>query len=209
MPLLEDGSWRERLTARPLVRLRLSPDADPIYGAFFGTATVVRGMEFVRRHIHPMNLPNWLTHAVAIVSLVFAGIFYSRGRNSPMRSEFASLGIDDSFRDEGRYSLIIATTLNRLLLGLRPFPASHSRAGLKVTTVRYSVGAIVKGFYSVFTRKIDREVPDGVVAREARRMTLHLDCPITLDGEFFWPKPGEPVEISVTRDVTFLRCGAE
>jgi len=205
LPMLEAGTWRQCLTARPLIRLRLSPGAEPIYGAFFGTAAVVRGLEFVRRNIHPLNLPNWLTHFIAIATLSGVGLFYPNGRKSPMRSDFASFSIDDKVKDSGRFSLIIATTLNRLLLGLKPFPQSQGGSALKVTTVQYSYGAIARGMISVITRSIDRKVPNGIVAREAQRVSLKLDCPVTLDGEFFWPAPEEPVELSVTRAVSFLQ----
>lgn len=205
MPMLESGTWHEAMTARPLIRLRLTPDAEPIYGAFFGTAAVVRALEFVRRHIHPLNLPNWATHFLSIGMLSVVGLFYPNGNKSPMRADFASFSIDDKIRDEGRFGIIIATTLNRLLLGLRPYPEYLRTPSLKVTTVQYSYGAIARGMLSVITRSIDRRVPDGIVAREAERVLLKLDCPITLDGEFFWPTPEEPVELSVTRAVTFLQ----
>jgi hypothetical protein len=205
VPALEDGSWRRYLTERPLIKLRMSPGADPVYGAFFGTAAVVRGLEFVRRHIHPLHLPNVLTHVAAIGFFLIVGLFYRNGRKSPLRADNAALAIDEATIPSSRYFMIMATTLNRLLLGMRPFPAGQSEVALKVTTVNYSFGSIARGFMATLFRSIDRAVPRGMVATEAKSLRLQLDCPVTLDGEFFWPQADEPVELSVTRAVTFLK----
>jgi glyoxylase-like metal-dependent hydrolase (beta-lactamase superfamily II) len=200
-----EAGWRDRLTERPLIRLKVTPQDAPIYGAFFGTAAIVRGLDFVRRKIYPKGWPNWLAHSAAVVIILFAGIFNRNGPNSPVRGDVATVELEDGPKIRCRHFLIMATTLNRLILGLKPFPSGEP--GLKVISVKYAVPTIIKGMVATLFGRLNGKAPDGMIASRTQRAWIHIDCPVTLDGEFFTPMPDAPIEISSTRPVTFLRIG--
>lgn len=206
LPVFEAGRWQGHLTERPLIRMKLTPQDTPIYGAFFGTAAIIRGVDFVRRRIHPLGWPKWLTHTAAVAIFLTAGMVSGRSRNSPFRADMARVTTEDGIDVHDRHFLIMATTLNRLILGLRPFPSGDG-PGLKLVSVRYSAITLFKGMAAALMGRLDGRAPKGVLAEQTARAWIQIDCPVTLDGEIFTPLPDVPIELSVTRPVTFLRIG--
>ena len=189
---------------RTLLRLEWRPDEAPLSGFFFGTAAIVRGIEYCRHKIYPLGLPNVLSHFLAIVMLV--GMIASpwRRRNSPMRADAIGLVSDGDVAAPESYIMLTVTTLDSLLLGIRPF-SEGGEGSLKLTTIDHSVGAVLRAGWAILRGKAGGSPVNGMNCRRAGRIELELDCPFTLDGELFQPLPGRPVTLSAGGTLPFIR----
>lgn len=202
--LARSGGLAGATEPRTLLKLEWHPDDAPLSGFFFGTAAIVRGIEYCRRKLYPLGLPNVLSHFLAIVMLV--GMIASpwRRRNSPMRAEAIGLLSDGGAAESGSYFMLTVTTLDSLLLGIRPF-SRDGEGSLKLTTIDHSAGAVMRAGWAILRGKAGESPVAGMNCRRAGRIELELDCPFTLDGEMFQPLPGQPVTLSVGGTLPFVR----
>ena len=125
------------------------------------------------------------------------------GPDSPFRPEDIAITLDDTERLSGRYFLITVSSLGRLVLGMRPF-SSRGAGQLHFLSVNYSPGTILRASAKAFITRPKEFSARGTICRNVNKVSLELDCPVTLDGEFFHPDPGVPVELSGDRSLPFL-----
>jgi hypothetical protein len=195
-----------RTTELPFVRMELTPDARPIYGAFFGAATIVRGIEFCRRAVYPLGLPNFLSHGIAIVWLVVLAIWPFKGRNSPMRRDPMQVNFGDANPESKAYMIVLVTTLNRLILGLSA-ASSVGEGALRYTSIEYNLMAMARAVKAFFFGRPSTKLVRGLVRRRMHSVAVRTGGPVTLDGEFFRPDPAHPVRLDATEPFTFVRLG--
>lgn len=206
MDLVSDPSGPDLETvSRPFIRLELSPGAKPIYGAFFGTATIVRGMEFCRRSIYPLGLPNFLAHSIAIFWVLLLALLPFKGKNSPMRKEPQTVRTAEGTIGPKAYFVFIVTGLDRILLGIEAGARASDENGLNSINIEYSTASILKAIPKILSGRPVRRTGSGIEFSRISGMEIETDCPITLDGEFYYGEPGEPVRIDATEPIEFVR----
>jgi len=205
-----DGALNGRLKTvdLPFIRLQVKPDAAPVYGAFFGAATIVRGIEFTRNVIYPLGMPNFLSHAIAIVYLVANAAWPFKGANAPMRAEPMHVNFGDSPPEAKAYMIVLVTTLNRLILGLSSASAVGEGA-LRYTSIEYTVPAAARAAWTFLFGRPSAKPVRGLVRRRLHGVEIRTTSPVTLDGEFFVPDPAHPVTLEATPPFTFVRLKDE
>ena len=96
----------------------------------------------------------------------------------------------------GRRLLVLATTLDRLVLGSRPFWRTDGRP-VRFTSIAYDARAVLRHARARCSTAARigscRKVFDSF---GAERVELTLDSPFTIDGEFFEPEPGRPLVVT-------------
>ncbi len=192
----------------PFIRLQVKPDDKPVYGAFFGAATIVRGIEFTRNVIYPMGLPNFLSHAIAIVYLVANAAWPFKGPKAPMRAEPMHVNFGDNTPEAKAYMIVLVTTLNRLILGLSAASAVGEGA-LRYTSIEYSFSAAARAVRTFLFGRPSTKLVRGLVRRRMYSVEIRTPSPVTLDGEFFVPDPAHPVKLEATPPFTFVRLDDE
>ena len=201
--LADSGAVPGRVTERAVVGLRRTPDEPEVFGTFFGTAAVVRGIEYCRAKVYPLGLPNIVSHAVACSIIAGGSLKRHHSPDSPFRAEEIGITLDDNERLTGSYFLILVSSLNRLILGMKPFV--HTGAGhLNFLSVDHSPFKIFKAATTALVLRPKEFLPRGTTCRRVDKVELHLDCPVTLDGEFFHPDPNRPVIVEGGRSLPFL-----
>lgn len=191
--------------SRPFIRLELTPGATPIYGAFLGTATIVRGIEFCRRSIYPLGLPNFLAHGIAIFYVLLLALLPLKSKNSPVRKEPQTVRLPDSTIGPKAYFAFIVTGLDRLILGIKAGPRESDEHGLNCIDVEYTASAILRAIPRMLSGRTIRQSGSGIAYSKISSMEIETDCPITLDGEFYHSEPGVPVKIAATEPIDFIR----
>lgn len=195
-----------RTEQRPFLKMELSPNAAPIYGALFGAATIVRGIEFCRRAFYPLGLPNVISHSLSALYLALVAISPFKGANSPMRAEPLTVrGLDgDSLAKP--YFLLLATSLNRLILGIKtsasPDPAG---AAFNYVSIGYSLGSLLRAVPAMFFGRRGDNADKGFIRRRVGSIEVDTGSAVTLDGEFYHPEQGFPIRISATEPFDFVR----
>ncbi|MEN3976663.1 diacylglycerol kinase family protein [Emcibacter sp. SYSU 3D8] len=201
-----EGALGDRLktVALPFIRLQVTPGSAPVYGAFFGAATVVRGIEFTRRVIYPLGMPNFLAHSLAIVWLLAMAAWPFKSARSPMRREPMHVNFGDSTPEPKAYMIVLVTTLNRLILGLSAASAVGEGA-LRYTSIEYTVSAAARAAWTFLFGRPSSKLVRGLVRRRMHGVEIRTPSPVTLDGEFFVPDPAHPVKLEATPPFTFVR----
>ncbi len=204
LELNRSGKLGRYLVKRHLLKVDGIPGEPTLYGMFFGTAGIVKGIELCRRIVYPLGLPNILSHPLAIIIMLFGTIFGGLiGRNPLTTDPLALRGLSVDVPRQ-RYFVITITTLNRLILGLRPFSQSGSGA-LKVLSVVQSPLTVARAFWAVLSRNLKNAPEAGIVAEQVERVELTLSCPMTLDGELYH-LPGETtINVTETPELEFVQ----
>ncbi|MFQ5534114.1 MAG: diacylglycerol/lipid kinase family protein [Sphingomonadales bacterium] len=189
---------------RAVLRVDWRPDEPPLYGFFFGAAAIVSGIEFCRRRIFPLGLPNFLSHFLTVFLLLGMTIRPGGKAGSAMNAAPLDFTINGGPVISGTYFMLTVTTLNRLVLGLSPF-ARNDNGTLKLTTIEHSVCGILRAAAAIVRGKAGRVPVAGMTCENGDEVRLELDGPFTLDGEFYDPAPGRPVVVSTSDTLSFVR----
>jgi hypothetical protein len=181
-------------TPQPILTLHQGPGTQPLRGAFFGAADVVDGILFCRKHIYPMNLPNTISHSLAVGVLLWRSLF--------TRSDAAVIKATwNDGEEQGQFFFLGAMTLNKLILDLEPHP-THGTGGLFYLSLKSGLRAIL----SAIPRLIAKKVPPGYKrnVRRTTKLTLAFDGAYTLDGELYDAKKETPLVMTADDILRFI-----
>ncbi|RMF10668.1 MAG: hypothetical protein D6763_05155 [Alphaproteobacteria bacterium] len=204
LDLAATGELDPHTIERHLLKIEGIPGHPPLYGMFMGAAGIVNGIRMCRRRIYPLGLPNALAHtaAVFLVTLgTLTGGFGMGGRPSPIQ-----VYLDNRGMVMGRYSLVIATTLDRLILGFRPF-SREGQGPVKYISVENGGATLVRAIWLAVTGRIRTRTTAGLTARNVRRVRLRLDGAVTIDGELYTVEDGREIALSSDEKFRFLNLG--
>ncbi|RMD86556.1 MAG: hypothetical protein D6807_09490 [Alphaproteobacteria bacterium] len=196
------GRLDRHLTERAIITLDVGDGAPPRAGLFFGTGGVVNGIEWCRRRIHPLRIPSALGHAISIAWLVLSALVGVR--SSPLRADPQTIVPDDGRRLHGRFAVVVATTLDCLLLGLRPF-GEDGTGGIKFSAIAFGRGPLWRAVIALALGRFSRGGMDGCHVGRADHIRIEGPVPVTLDGEIYRPCKGRPVVLHCPGNLSFVR----
>ena len=204
---LLDAAGRGMLKRRPLPVLEVSrpgldeDDAPPLRGVLFGAAAFTEGKKLADSRLHRRGV-----HDGAAVALAFAGIALRAGldRGHALRAGVPmAVAPDDRPAREGRRFLLLATTLDRLMLGLRPF-WGDGRGAVRWLDVLAPPRRLAAALWAgARGRPRPWMQAAGYCSGRAERLRVGLDGPFVLDGEVFEPGP-QGLLLSAPAQVTFV-----
>lgn len=188
---------------RSLIRVDYDREKPAVCGMFFGTAAVCDAI-VLRRRLFPQKwLPDPIAAAMTLAVVLGTAAL---GRPGVLSGQSIAAWLDDAPATPRQYTIVIATTLERILLGGDPFWGSGPGA-IKFTSVGSPPRGLVRHAYRLlYGRDRERLPPATYASAVADRITLNMDCPFNLDGEFHEPGPGGAVILSRTPPVRFIRC---
>jgi len=194
-----EGSLSDYVIERPVLGVHRGGSPPPLYGAFFGAAEVVNGIVFCRQHIYPLNMPNALSHTAAI------GILFWRSLLTPRNSGHIEISSDAGFREGGKFFALAVTTLDKLLLGMRPKPKdSGSPSGpLAYLSLRAGASSTLRTLGSLARRNVEPGL--GRTVRSAEKVTLNFTGAYTLDGELYEANADEAITIDGRKRLRFVQ----
>jgi len=113
--------------------------------------------------------------------------------------------VDGEDRGERNLLVVLATTLDRLVVGSRPF-WNQGAGDLRYTEIAFPPHRLFRQLPKLLWGKPERRFSDpGYHSRGAREVCLTMDCPFTLDGQFFEPDPEKPLRLTAPETARFLR----
>jgi hypothetical protein len=190
----------------PVLTLHPGGGAAPLHGMFFGTAAFYRGTMLARAKYHPMGATGRAVVGLSLASSLLRALIRRGGEDGIYRGDDMTLAVDDGAGRDGSYLLVMATTLDRLLLGVRPFWGDGPGA-VRLTTIDFPPARLVRALAPML-RGWPRPWMEaaGYQSRRAGRVTIHSDCPMILDGQIIHPDPVEPAVLEGDRRLRFVRC---
>jgi diacylglycerol kinase (ATP) len=206
--LLDDiraGRIESRVVDRPLLRVETLRDRRILFGFFFGAGMIHRAIDLTHQ-----IFPKGRSQGSFGAGLVTAGLIMraiANRRDGVLTPDKAQIMLDGELVDGGEFRLIIASSLQRLFLGINPFWGAENApvrftaltSGSKRTAL--AAPGILSGRPPAFVKSAA-----GYMSRNAKEVELRLDAGFTVDGETIPPRSSEIVRITGDRRIRFVRA---
>lgn len=203
------GDVSAHVVERRLIALSDGRGNRPVLGMFLGAAGLLSALLFCRNKIYPLGLSNKISHVLAAVA-TFAGVLIGgRSALSPVRSEPLRVTVRGVATYEGRFFVLLVTTLEKLLLGVK---ASKPQAGdsLKIICLEQRRMSILRTALSMLLMRSNKmeETPGLHLDGGAEILIEGRDPAVLLDGEIYKAAPGRPIVLTQTAPQPFLSLAA-
>ena len=205
---VEEGRIEERIVRRPVLRVSSNRRRETHYGMFFGAGMILRAIQLTHR-LFPTGRSQGVFGAGIVTALLIArnGIRPQQPKGGVIRPDKAQVSLDGWPVPDAEFSLLIASSLERLFLRMNPFWGSGP-GGVRFTGIatlarhkRRGVLGALRGHPRPFVTP-----ENGWTSRNAERAELRIDCGFSIDGEVFAPEPDEFVTLRADRRVRFVRA---
>jgi diacylglycerol kinase family enzyme len=207
--LVESGRLEDHVIQRQLISLDSGGEARPVLGMFLGGAYLADVMLYCRNRIYPLGLPNGLSHFLAAILGLFAMMFGLGGGRLPPKPEAMTVSLIRQGEFKGKFSLLIVTTLEKLLLSMRTNDSAGESGQMKLLAVERGLGALVRMLGATWRGTLGQNQLDGVHFQQGDEIRIEGDrSNVILDGEIFQAKNGMPIILTSTQPVPFLRLAA-
>ncbi len=188
---------RNRVSRQVLDITRRNADA-PICGLFFGAGAFSAGTELAQKEANVLGLYHGLAVAWTIASMLLRTM---RGKADgvPM-----TLTADAEIVHDGDHFIVLATSLQRIIMGLNPFWGPQSGA-IRYTDIAAPPVRLTAALLPVLRgRPKPWMQASGYHSGGAGHLTLRLTSRFTVDGELFDPGPDGVIEIFARRTFDFV-----
>ena len=198
-----NGSLEKKIVERAVLRVDIIPDRIVQYGMSFGVGVIPRAIELTHSLFPYGRAQGVFGSGVVIGTLITRAAFNTTdGILTPDR---IAIRLDDQPVEQEEFHLVIATTLDRLFLKIRPFWGQET-APVRLTAIAAGVSRSPIAAIRILRGRSPTAVPDpSYMSRNVHHAELSLDCGLTVDGEMFAPQPGRIVHITADHRTRFVR----
>ncbi len=173
-------------------------------GLFFGIGTIVQGIEYYHARLRGRTGSGELGPGMAMARTLWGMAHHQPPFAEPLGVRIHTAPAGATEGDAVAARLLLATTLDRLFLGMRPFWGEGS-SPLKFTLVERRAPAFVGNLPRLLSGHPGRRMSPrfGYHSRRLDALTLVFRGVYTLDGELF-ANSGDTIDVSATHPVRFL-----
>jgi hypothetical protein len=194
-----------RIVPRPVLRVETLREPTVNYGFFFGAGMIHRAIALTHE-----KFPQGKSQGVFGAGLVTGGLILRAGTNrldGVLTPDKALIELDGELIDHGEFTLIIASSLQRLFLRINPFWGQEN-APVRFTAIASPSERTLRAAPGILRGKPPAHVtPEtGFTSNNVGTAELRLNCGFTVDGEVVPPRSDEVVRITGDERVTFLRA---
>ncbi len=195
------GQLDRNRVSRPILDItRFDGPAPPICGLFFGAGAFSRGTELAQTEANALGLYHGLAVAWTIASMVVRNI-----RGKADENTVTTLTADGAMVQDGEQFIMLATSSQRITMGLNPFWGTQTGA-IRYTAIDGPPVRLVSALLPVLRgRPRPWMHAAGYRSGSADHLTLRLTSRFTVDGELFDPGPSGLIELSARRTMDFVR----
>lgn len=175
---------------------------DPVQRGFLlGFAAFADGVRMANQTIHPMGINKGLAVAMAIGGVLRRSLL-SGSKNREASGEAGTVLVDGAQVNGTRHFLVLASTLDRLTLGLQPF-WDQGRGAINWLDISAPPKRAVVGIVSMALGKRKAWMEDnGYASGRAETMEVKFDQPFVLDGELY--EPHGHIRVAATQPIGFV-----
>jgi diacylglycerol kinase (ATP) len=204
LDVADRGDVERHLVRRHVLKVEYDPQRVGERGMFFGAAGVYDGIHFCTGSVHTRGLTGSWASTSTILAILARALWRGVAATGIGGDEIAA-SVDGRPWTSGRRALVLATTLDRLVLGTRPF-WNNGDEPIHFTVFDHPPTGVVRHASRLLFGGKRRALPDPPFhSRSAGRVELRLDRPFTIDGEFFRAAPGVPVVITADEEVRYVK----
>lgn len=198
------GDCASRIVSRHVLRAENIPDSPLQRGMFFGAGGITRAIDYCKTKVHP-----WRIGADWASALTLAGVLGSwllkGGHSEVVTGQTIHVGLDNAAESPQELLLVLATTLDKLVMGSKPF--WHQRGEpLRYTAISYPPERLLRSARRVLYGGNQRDLPAPCyTSRGVHSLRLRFEGRFTLDGQMFDAPAGEPLMLTAPDRVDFVR----
>ncbi|MDH3475708.1 MAG: diacylglycerol kinase family protein [Rhodospirillales bacterium] len=201
-----EPEWDHGALERDVLRVSYDPGKMPVCGMFFGTAVIYRAVVLTCERMQPLGLGPSTAAFATLVYLLGRHWIKGGGEDDLVRGDEMAVRLDGGPGQRVTQLLALVTTLDRLVLGSRPFWGQEQGA-LHYTGIAYPTHRLLRSALRVLYGGAERRLPPShYVSHNVDRVAFEMDCSFTLDGELYTPASGTPVEVGSGGRVKFVQC---
>jgi len=202
---VQTGRVQERVIDRPVLRVQYGPGVNLRYGMFFGAGVIHRGIELVHQRFRAER--QGLFGASLVTSTLLARLALLGDSQGVLEPDKVGILVDGMPVDRGESTLVMATSLDELFLGLRPFWGDGD-GRVRFTSIAASPRRFGRSLPRILSGQAHGKLheDDGYLSRNARRVDLRMDCGFTVDGELEAPAPERIVSLTTDTRVPFVQA---
>lgn len=190
---------------QPILSLARTPQEAPLHGYFLGAAAFYRGSMLGREQVQRrLGMKRSTQTALSVALYVCRALLHRGGENPWVKGD--PIGIEWEAASEAMRPrfLFVATTLDRLMLGLDPF-WGEGEGRVRWTVLEYPPRRLVRALLPLLRGEPRPWMAEaGYSSHRSRRMTLTIDSPIVFDGEIVTPERGCPVALWHEHELEFV-----
>lgn len=207
MALIEGGGDGGTCKVRPTVKVANPRDGRVRHGMFLGTGAIWSGVRFCQERVQATGLKGDWAAGISLAAGLARALL---GRASPGEERLdrpyrMHIEADGEMRANGLQVVFLATTLDRLILGTRPFWGGAS-GPLRATAIAHPPPSL-RWARDVLYGGEERQLPAQCLSFSARNIVVSVGCAFVMDGEVFDPPEAEPLCIETGPEFTYL-CSA-
>jgi diacylglycerol kinase (ATP) len=202
---VRSGRVSERVATRNVLRVEHGHSREVRYGMFFGVGMIQRAIGIVQS-VFPKGKSQGVLGGTIVTGGLIARIAMG-DRSGVLVPDKVDLLLDRTPARHAEYSMLIASTLDRLFAGMRPFwgegPGPVRVTGMAAGCERLGRAApgILRG------KPLAWVTPqNGYMSENVKSAELRMDCGFTVDGEIVLPQPGSIATVSARDSVQFVRA---
>ena len=206
---LAQGDLTDHIVARELIALTDgSENARPVIGMFLGGAGLADTILYCRNKIYPLGLPNGISHFLTFLAVFVSAIFGLKADFLPRRSNQVRITLMRDGELSGRFSVLVVTTLEKLLMGGKAVEGQSS-GRLKLLAVDQRPLAMFRVVWATLIGLLGKKRYSGVHIGEGDMIQIDGDhSSVVLDGEVFVTRRNQPILLRSTPPVPFLKLAA-
>jgi hypothetical protein len=206
---LAQGDLTDHIVVRELIALTDgSENARPVIGMFLGGAGLADTILYCRNKIYPLGLPNGISHFLTVIAVFASAIFGLKADFLPPKSNSVRISLLRDGELSGRFSVLVVTTLEKLLMGGKAIEGQSS-GRLKLLAVDQRPLAMFRVVWATLIGLLGKKRYGGVHIGEGDMIQIDGDhSSVVLDGEVFETRRNQPILLRSTPPVPFLKLAA-
>jgi diacylglycerol kinase (ATP) len=189
---------------KPTLRIANPADGRPRHGLFMGTGAVYTATAYCQKVILRAGLKGNTAIIATFLRSFFTGMM-GPGNQPPIARKYelrVSADGVEKFSPDGL--LFLATTLDSLVLGVRPFWGGRT-GPIRATALPYPISHIWRWVLPALYGSETRRMLPGAASFCARSLQVSGPTPYVIDGEFFEPPRDAPLRIDTGPDFVYVR----
>jgi hypothetical protein len=203
--MARDGVLQGATVRRHLIAIDDGHARRPVVGMFLGGAGLMNAMLFCRHKLYPLGLPNSVAHGLTSLAFLWSILVGTRSRYSAIRTDDMKVVVPRRGVMEGRFAVLLSTTLDRLLMGFEPDSEIQGQGPIKLVCIEQSRGAVLKAVVAALFGRLGRTSTSGIHIARGEEVRLEgADVGVLLDGEHIEPAPGRPLIMRSTAPTRFI-----
>jgi hypothetical protein len=200
------GALAGSVTPHPVLRADL--ESGPQYAMMFGAGAVYDGITFARERFASRGMRGQLAGGLALATFLMKALTGKGGTLFPPLA--ADVRVDGVSLPSVRYFGILTSTMDRQLLGVRPYWGTGP-GRLRFSALRYRPAHLVRAVLPALRGRPNRWLHEdfGYQSLNADEVELTFEGGFTLDGELFRPGTcARRVRLTARQSAYFMRAQA-